>query len=198
MLQSDALNTFLSQASSVSHDATFIRHSPERQAVQADADIGLVYDFDLTPSVSGDAVVATFRSPETVEALRGADRDVLALFQDSGFALIAYESGVPAGYFLPHEHDDRIQLIKTFVDNLNKTQHTSFNWCAFSLQSFLAAVTQTKPLHDTTLIEFPLSVRRARYRRLHSPSSLLKRLCAFVGLTSGVALLTYVFFEVRF
>lgn len=97
--------------------------------------------------------IALFRDPATVKALIGADPEVRAYFEASGFGLTSYDSGAPAGYFPTEDLAARNDVTERLTENLAKFDLTGKATNGISLADFLAYEVSAQPIDITSLTE---------------------------------------------
>ena len=103
------------------------------------ADIGISLD-------SPKNVVALFRDPETVNALRGASENVKAYFQASGFGLNVYDSGAGPGRFPAEDETQRNNIVHRLTENLPNFDLQGEDLNGFSFADFIGAIAEAQPV----------------------------------------------------
>lgn len=131
----------------------------------------LSYDFDMFSTVPADLrdefgddadaldeQRALFRDPATVEALKGASREIGRCFLKSGFGLNVYDSGAGPGRFPKADAPARAQVIEDLMTNLERLPD-GLNWNGFDIEAFAMAALNAKPLDGPARREMPVPAR---------------------------------------
>jgi hypothetical protein len=90
--------------------------------------------------------MALFRDPATVQALRGADPEVRAYFEASGFGFTVFDSGAGPGRFPAKFEADINNTIQRLSDNVEKFELGGKDWNGFEMGTFLEHVVAMKPV----------------------------------------------------
>lgn len=194
MLLSSKFDTLRTRSAEVRNGGTFIRSAANTTSETKPQNVGLNYDIDLMLSAQGDALVAVFRYSEVTDALKTASMRAQRILADSGFAFLAFDSGIPKGYFLSREIEERDELLETFLKALEAADGAALDWGTFDLDAFLLSLEVAQPLNDLSLIAYPQSVRTVarKNRRAFQHESRVREL-AYLVLSLGLGLLAYVF-----
>ena len=122
--------------------------------------MALAYDFDIVSSEDG-YQFALFRSPETVAALRGADRSVRDYFASSGFGFDTHNSGAGPGFYPAEDEKARVALIERLSANLWRLDVAKANMNGFDFETFMSELSQAEPIEmQRNAFRFGLPVDR--------------------------------------
>ena len=135
MLLSTTFESLRSRSTEIRYGGVFIRSEASPSLGNEPQALGLKYDIDLMLSVQGDSLIAVFRSADTVDALKTSNTVARRVLEESGFTLLAVDSGIPTGYFLRREVEDRGHLLKKLLKKLTATDDETLEWGEFDLSS---------------------------------------------------------------
>jgi hypothetical protein len=132
------------------------------RAGQADPEIGGVLDEIAAAQDPRATFVALFRDPATAEALAGADPQVLAFFEQSGFGLNSYDSGAPDGCFPAEDLRARNDVTERLTANLSQFDLFGKNTNGFDFTAFLTYEMTAEPIEMAALADQPLAAATSK------------------------------------
>ncbi|WP_316646934.1 hypothetical protein [Ovoidimarina sediminis] len=101
---------------------------------------------------------ALFRDMATVEALRGADDEVRAYFEASGFGLNVYDSGAGPGRFPAEDEPAVNDVASRLAENIKKFDLKGKNFNGFDMGAFCVHLAEMKPLKAAAPVAAPQPV----------------------------------------
>ncbi|MEL6682377.1 MAG: hypothetical protein AAFQ09_07000 [Pseudomonadota bacterium] len=168
------------------------------------------YDFDMVsvtpeglPDQFGDLTVtgvaaekmAMFRDGRVVAMLEKADPAVRTFFEDSGFALQAYDSGAPSGRYPASDEAARVKVIEKLTANFTTHDLSGVNWGGFEFSAFMDVMENAQPLEDETLLAPPIRQQPSVAPSAQSVRNQKRKGLAMAGLALGVILILYTALE---
>ena len=90
--------------------------------------------------------VALFRDPRVVEALRGADPKVMALFEAAGFGFNVYDSGAGPGRYPAKDEAARTDVVARMAEAMKEMDYKGADLNGFDFGAFLKVVVEAKPV----------------------------------------------------
>lgn len=103
--------------------------------------------------------LALFRHGDTARALLGADDEVRAYFEASGFGFNTYDSGAPSGCYPIGDELAHVDVIERLTENLAEFDLSGRDMNGFDFEAFLEHVVTAEPIVDS-VPEPPAPARR--------------------------------------
>lgn len=107
----------------------------------------------INPAMSA-KYFAQFRDPNTVEALRGAEKSVQDLFLNSGFGMNVYDSGAGPGRYPAADETYRNDILQKLSAKISDFPLEQASLNGFDFGQFLVSLASAKPVDS---LEAPLA-----------------------------------------